>query len=413
MRLLFTCFLVLPSFVLFGQSLNSKQVETQTTTFFEAKEWNKLIHFGESALTLDFDYFKLRYRLGVAYYKQKLYSDAIRHFEAAYEFNAGDEATQQYLYYAYLLLGDYGKARFFTKKMSVPFRNSLNIRDRLVDYNYSAVGAKISDNQDSIGNTVYLHTAFGSHIKERIGIYQTYTFLERTNNLNTFTQHDYAIQLNAYLGKGYTGYFTYHYLKGDYQAQPAGEDEISFWTDRYWGHAYYLGVSKFFGQFSVLPFVAYGQFSDDLAKYVEVDASFEVDTAYLATNAVLQIGTELSYLAKIKDKTVQFTATAYNQYTDDERRASFQIDAYSQLTSKFGLKLSYYQGTSKDFIEKRGLVINNSSILTPHRYDILTTYKLAKKTTGYLFYRLEPKTGSSSVTDFNYHVLILGVKMKL
>ncbi len=81
------------------------EVDIQTYQLYLEKNWDELIRAGKSVLKLDFDYYYLRMRIGIAYYEKKNYKSAQYHFKKALEFSAGDPVASEYLYYAYLFGG--------------------------------------------------------------------------------------------------------------------------------------------------------------------------------------------------------------------------------------------------------------------------------------------------------------------
>jgi len=90
---------------------NSSVVEQNSSRLYLDKNWTELINYGEKALADGYDYFYLRLRIGVAYYEQKKYKRAVRHFEKAVEFNSGDKLALEYLYFSYIFSGRNNEAR--------------------------------------------------------------------------------------------------------------------------------------------------------------------------------------------------------------------------------------------------------------------------------------------------------------
>jgi hypothetical protein len=77
---------------------------------FLASQWDSVLIYGKKTLRQDVDFYYLRMRMGIARYEKKQYRKAVRHFRKALEFNHGDAAALEYLYYCHLFSGQPGEA---------------------------------------------------------------------------------------------------------------------------------------------------------------------------------------------------------------------------------------------------------------------------------------------------------------
>ncbi|MDA3894242.1 MAG: tetratricopeptide repeat protein, partial [Salinivirgaceae bacterium] len=82
--------------IIFAISAYSQEVENATTIdkdtyiLWLAKDWDRLITIGKTAIKNEVDFYYLRVRMGIAYFEKKNYHKAIYHFEKAYKFNPNE-----------------------------------------------------------------------------------------------------------------------------------------------------------------------------------------------------------------------------------------------------------------------------------------------------------------------------------
>ena len=118
-------FLSLCSFTIKSQdTINSTVVEKDTYTYYLQRDWSNLITLANKALKQNIDYYYLRVRLGIAYYNQKKYANAILHFQEARKQNSAEKLSLEYLYYALLKMERYDEAEYLTKQ----FDEELNLQ---------------------------------------------------------------------------------------------------------------------------------------------------------------------------------------------------------------------------------------------------------------------------------------------
>ena len=85
--------------------LDFNTINTETYRLFLAGEWDSVIVTGKQALNNDVDYYYLRIRMGIAFYRQGNYRKAACYFDRALEFYPGDPLALEYLYFALLMSG--------------------------------------------------------------------------------------------------------------------------------------------------------------------------------------------------------------------------------------------------------------------------------------------------------------------
>ena len=128
------------------------QVETETYSYFQQKDWPLLIQEGKKALEEGIDYYYLRVRLGIANYETGNYHEASTHLEKAIKMNSGEEYLQEYLYYAYLWAGRSADAKVVASGFSPAMKQktkteSSKIIEKIdLAYNYTGlIDKKVAD----------------------------------------------------------------------------------------------------------------------------------------------------------------------------------------------------------------------------------------------------------------------------
>jgi hypothetical protein len=125
------------------QKKSLSQVDTETYSLYQKKEWQLLIQEGKEALQDGIDYYYLRVRMGIAFYEAGNYHEASVYFEEAIKMNNREEYIQEYLYYSYLMAGRYAEAKVVAAGFSPSLKQktkteSIKIVEKLdLAYNYT------------------------------------------------------------------------------------------------------------------------------------------------------------------------------------------------------------------------------------------------------------------------------------
>jgi len=100
------------------------RINNETYRLYLAGEWDSLLVVGKEALRMGIDYYYLRMRMGIAFYKQEDYRKATFHFRKALSWNNEDPTALEYLYYSLLFSGRGEQAGLVRKR----FRGDLALR---------------------------------------------------------------------------------------------------------------------------------------------------------------------------------------------------------------------------------------------------------------------------------------------
>ncbi len=91
--------------------LDFATIDRLTYRCFQEEKWDSVIVVGKQALRQDIDYYYLRVRMGISYFKKSDYFPAATHLKKARQFNSSDPIVANYLYLAYLYTNRSEEAR--------------------------------------------------------------------------------------------------------------------------------------------------------------------------------------------------------------------------------------------------------------------------------------------------------------
>ena len=243
--------------IIFAISAYSQEVENATTIdkdtyiLWLAKDWDRLITIGKTAIKNGVDFYYLRVRMGIAYFEKKNYHKAIYHFEKAYKFNPNEYFLKEYLYFAYLYAGRQTEAGIFASSFTQSQKEKLKIDDgKFIDElkftyntsfnddqstteNYSISVAENKDGFQQISKKLdYFNISLKHQISPKFSIFHGYSNINKTsflytqydsvteeNSNNKSTLHQYYFSMNARVAKNFNMQTGFHYLSIQYTAE--------------------------------------------------------------------------------------------------------------------------------------------------------------------------------------------------
>ncbi|WP_457617793.1 hypothetical protein [Lutibacter sp.] len=107
------------------KSLSFKQVDSTSYALYLKQDWKSLITLGKKSRDEGIDFYYLKVRMGIAYYKEGKMLSAIKFLEEANKIDSHDVVVQEYLYWAYKFGGLVLESRLFYTKISK------NIQDKI------------------------------------------------------------------------------------------------------------------------------------------------------------------------------------------------------------------------------------------------------------------------------------------
>ncbi|MEA1875952.1 MAG: tetratricopeptide repeat protein [Bacteroidota bacterium] len=122
------------------------QMDQLTYQLYLNQDWKQLIKSGEQALEYGYDYYFMRMRLAMAWYKQENYENARKNLLKALDFNPKDPTALYYLYYADLFSGRSGEARRLIEQMPRKKRNDMKLPGELSLSGISVQAGRFTNN---------------------------------------------------------------------------------------------------------------------------------------------------------------------------------------------------------------------------------------------------------------------------
>lgn len=108
-------------------SLSVKQVDSTTYALFLKKDWKPIIELGKKSRAEGIDFYYLKVRMGIAYFKENKMFSAIQLLEEAYALDSYNAVVQDYLYWAYRYSGLEMESRLFYTKMSKEIKAKIKL----------------------------------------------------------------------------------------------------------------------------------------------------------------------------------------------------------------------------------------------------------------------------------------------
>ncbi len=387
------------------------EIDTKTYNLYMAKEWKQLLNYGHRAIKEGTDYYYLRTRVGIAAYELKKYYVASRHFAKALRFNEGDEVMQEYLYYSYTFTNRFEEANKLSKQFSAILLEKLKLKPiRPIDFIVIEGGTKLPDkstyqsaitgsNTNSVNPAVYTQIGVGHSIKKRLSVFHALTYFGQSSYTGDLTQGQYYVKASIPFKNGWQISPAVHYLHqriitetlpppplpGMPRLKPISTTSTS---------NIFVGALSLRKQFGIWNFGLSNTVSNMLSKNLLLHGA-SASCAPLGNNKMLLGGT---YFLHTTDAYVSVAQSFIG---------SLQVQPFSRLQITF----SYLNNTAQNIVEENGYLVNNAFDLTNWRAAILASYQLSSKWSVYATGQLEDKTEGISFYNYQYTILVAGIKI--
>lgn len=417
---------------------NSAIVEVNSTELYFDKNWAELIKYGENSIAQGYDYFYLRTRIGIAYYEQKKYKKAVKHFEKAIEFNSDDKLALEYLYYSYLFSGRASEARALTtifplrlKYLVKPPKNqifeSVYCEGGLAASNLYDIYRNIDVNGPSniygeatiTKNMQYWHAGINHQIGNKFSIYHGYShikieltkriatpFKDTLDNYNLI-QHDYFLS-GIQQFKHFALAPAFHFINVNFGKLTARKD---FFTNKY---IFNKKDTSFINYATSLSLIK----NSGIFTY-----NFTSGFAQLNGLTQIQSGLSLTYYP-FKNTNIYGTSTLVYLNEDYTNRVILAQKIGFIIIPKLWTELGCTIGNLQNYCENNAFVVFNTgdkilykwgiSITSPllKHVEISLRYDYFKRENSYYFTNSFNKTESINI-NYRTQTLIGGIKWKI
>lgn len=407
-------FFVLIAGKIFSQdTLNSAIVEQKSYQLYLDKNWTDLIKFGNNALNKGFDYYYLQIRIGIAYFEKKNYSLAENHFKKVLEFNSDDELAQEYLYYCFIYNGRNEEARMLSKNFKKELAEKIGTNKlSKVEFILLEGGTKISDspdyyNKDTKTNSnyfnspVYLQLGLSHYIKNRFSVFHALTYYKQVSFIGESKQIQYFLKGSVPINNNWLFSPSIHFLGSKLTtSSPAtppstlhiGPPSRTVITETKSNAVVgSLAIQRTINKFTISIGTSVSNIADKTQLIHNGFVSYSV-----FGNSKLVLGCS-GYA-----HTIDNYSTTY---------AAFTPFIYLQPMKRLSIKASYFSNSGTNLIEDNGYLVNNSFDLTSSRLSILASLYLSKHVSFYALYQFENKTESAQKFNYQYNVIVGGLKI--
>jgi len=369
-------------------------VEKNSFELYSQSKWDQLITFTNQVLRKGYDYFYLRYRLGMAYYTKGQYRLASLHFKKALAWNSDDAATQAYLYYSLLFSGQIDEARHLSRYLGADAAGTLNVIKRSsVNFTTAEGGIKIPNN-DAFGAAVYSQVNLAHTVHNRLGLLHAVNTYHQTEARGTISQWQYFIQASVPLGKGWNFSPSLHSVNLNFKSGSATAAEAKKFND----------------------FVISGMLSKSTPY-----ADFSVGGGYstvLVRPQYLQFATLSLYPRGKPDFSFGATLYAHQNNTKDAIVPAWKLSSdfaispylYFTLSPRLVVGLNYFRNTNYNISELNGYFVNNSTDITQARYGTTFSFAISPQWELNGLYAQEEKQAGAS--RYSYSIFSVGLRFK-
>jgi tetratricopeptide (TPR) repeat protein len=405
------CLLVLCPLLRAQDTLTSATVESESYSLYMQKNWDELISFGNKALRKGFDYYYLRYRLGVSYFAEKKYLVAQVHFEKAIAFNSTDEAME-YLYYCYIYTQQYERARWLSKSFShdaIAYTGS----DKLKAFSFATLegGIGTSDSSRLFQNETYVQAGAGIFVDRRFSLFQAFTYFNQKAFRGDINQAQYYIGGAVPLKNGwsfssgiqpiYTSSTTEYTkidsviagpppLKGEPPRRRAEVVDSAGAAKGKLNFVWAGSITKSFSHFDFTLGTAIGAF-DTTTQYEQ----YLGITYYPLGNTLLSIG-GMAYLHT-------------ENYYKSSHYAAVPFISATPLKS-LTLTISYLSNTGGNIIESNGYIVSGTPDMMVARFSLLANLTVSKSLSFYASYIHQDNQEEHRHWPFYYNLYVIGIK---
>lgn len=167
--------------------LSEKKVDSLSYAMYLNQDWDSLVSLGKKSRNEGIDFYYLKVRMGIAYFKTGKMLSAVKLLEEAYSIDTTNLIVQDYLYWAYRYSGLVLESQLFYKKLSQELKDKIKLK--LPFITSIDIGVVTADNND-----------YSSMIKEsaNIEVDNTRYFPDGFQNFHIGFNHTLSSSVNFY-----------------------------------------------------------------------------------------------------------------------------------------------------------------------------------------------------------------------
>jgi hypothetical protein len=405
------CLLILCSAIRAQDTLTSGTVEDRSSVFYSQGDWDNLISFCNKAIGKGFDYYYLRYRVGVAYYNKKEYRIAEKHFEKAIAFNSTDEA-EEYLYFCYIYSGQFDQARWLSKSFSPDAASYTGTNKRKVlSFATLEGGIGSSDSSAKFQNEYYVQASLGHYVANRFSLFHAITYFSQNAFRGPIQQIAYYLGADIPLKKDWsliTGvqpisfdqtpkYVTVDSViaapplkKGLRPPRKPEYNDSSGATKTYFNFVWAVTLVKSFSLFDIT-----------------------IGSAIATIDTTTQYEHYLGLTCfPLRNNKFSFGATGYMHTENHYASVHYAIVPYINITpiKPLNLTISYLSNSGGNIVEDNGYLVTSTPDPMVARLSFLATIAVSNSVNIYGVYQQQDNLEYHKHWPFYYNLFVIGIK---
>lgn len=363
-------------FLLYAQhdTVNVKQADEISYSHYIHQEWQQLADFCEQTLHSGTDFYYLRLRAGIAYFKLQQYSTAITHLEKAQSMNPFELVANEFLYWCYLYSNRLEEALQISKKMTgqieVPVIQSI----------FAEAGIKLSTDTSLANNLHYTFAGIQHRAGKNFTLFHGFTYLQQETHWGNYTQYQYYLKARIPVARG--------------------------WYINPGTHVIQLNAAPYTKDLFIL-----GNMSVEkhMRKWVLSAGYIYSDFFKLSRH---QFQTQATWFP-LKKRTIWLSCSpAYLLTESNTGKIFISSQAGYIFPNQSVLQLSGFNGNANNFSEANGFLINNTLDLIQHRYSLQYNYPLTCRKEIYIIAQHEKREEFVFQQNLTYLGIIIGFKYK-
>ncbi|KGL64006.1 tetratricopeptide repeat protein [Polaribacter sp. Hel1_85] len=172
-------------------SLEIKEIDSITYALFLKEDWKPILKIGKQANAEGIDFYYLKVRMGIAYFKENKMFSAIQFLEEAYNLDTSNVVVQDYLYWAYRYSGLIMESRLFYRKMATSLQEITRLKEPLISsINFNVLATNNLDYDDMLvsdADSETIDVRFIRKSQQMFSIGMSHSLFKRINFYHQFT----------------------------------------------------------------------------------------------------------------------------------------------------------------------------------------------------------------------------------
>jgi hypothetical protein len=172
-------------------SLEIKEIDSITYALFLKEDWKPILKIGKQANAEGIDFYYLKVRMGIAYFKENKMFSVIQFLEEAYNLDTSNVVVQDYLYWAYRYSGLIMESRLFYRKMATSLQEITRLKEPLISsINFNVLATNNLDYDDMLvsdADSETIDVRFIRKSQQMFSIGMSHSLFKRINFYHQFT----------------------------------------------------------------------------------------------------------------------------------------------------------------------------------------------------------------------------------